>query len=141
MANALIKSEKHIIIICPLKDDLTSEQYKRWIENLSVHTGYHLVSPHYVIDTAGTVLELIDPDYLGDATGIPDIDRNAISIVKIGKEPTAIQHHRLGDLLRDLEKRYPDIPRGKFWEEYKEYATGLQCSGIFEKDVFKQLEV
>jgi len=141
MANLMIKSKKDKIIICDLEDDCTNEQYKTYLK----YSVGHWVSPHYVIDQSGEWLELLDPDYIGDATGHRDIDYSAISIVRTGKELNSITQHRLADLVQELWNRYPDIPQNKYpydgiiYEERIATEEELNIYGVFPKTAFPKL--
>lgn len=149
MANLMMKSKKDKIIICDLKDDCTNEQYKAYLEytNESLFgPGASIVfSPHYVIDQSGKWLELLDPDYIADATGHRDIDYSAISIVRTGKEFSTITEHKLCDLTNELKERFPDIPDGRFfydgvrYEERLATEDDLKSNGIFPKTAFPKL--
>jgi len=149
MANVMMKSKKDKIIICDFKDDCSNEQYKKYIEHINADLfgmGATIAfSPHYVIDQSGKWLELLDPDYIGDATGHKDIDYSAISIVRTGKELNITTQHRLADLIQELWNRYPDIPQNKYsydgiiYEERIATEEDLKKYGVFPKTAFPEL--
>jgi len=133
-----IQTKKNKIIICELKENCTADQYKKFIEHLNVDWGV-IFSPHYVVDFNGDVIELLSPEYLGNATGHKHIDWDSISIVVTGENRTEHVNKQLDALLKELFKKFPIISPLKYDKDTVPDSDSYLKYGVYDKNVFPKL--